>query len=247
MANLQVVPLKAALGARIEGLKHADAAKPEVAAPLNKALGEHLLVVVPGERMTPAEMRDFASAFGKPRVQLLRYKRSGDVPEVSVMVSTLMADGTTDKTALRSEDWHTDDFVHGRTRQGDAAAQHRDPEQGRHDLVLQHAFGLRGVAGGDAAQDRRQARRPRLRHGAGAQPAVSAHRSGDRRDTGRRTPPGAHSSGDGAQGALPQFQPPRPHRWHGTRGKRRRARRAGRRSAQARASFRSCVGRSATA
>jgi taurine dioxygenase len=109
MANLQVVPLKAALGARIEGLKHVDAAKPEVAAPLNKALGEHLLVVVPGERMTPAEMRDFASAFGKPRAQLLRYKRSGDVPEVSVMVSTLMADGTTDNTALRSEDWHTDD------------------------------------------------------------------------------------------------------------------------------------------
>jgi len=31
------------------------------------------------------------------------------VPEVSTMVSTLMADGTTDKTSLRSEDWHTDD------------------------------------------------------------------------------------------------------------------------------------------
>ena len=109
MTSPQVVPLKAALGARVEGLKHADAAEPEVAALLNKALGEHLLVVVPGESMTPAEMRDFASAFGMPRAQLLRYKRSGDVPEVSVMVSTLMADGTTDKTALRSEDWHTDD------------------------------------------------------------------------------------------------------------------------------------------
>jgi taurine dioxygenase len=109
MTSPQVVPSKEALGARVEGLKHADAAEPEVAALLNKALGEHLLVVVPGERMTPAEMRDFASAFGMPRAQLLRYKRSGDVPEVSVMVSTLMADGTTDKTALRSEDWHTDD------------------------------------------------------------------------------------------------------------------------------------------
>ena len=29
--------------------------------------------------------------------------------KISRMVSTLMADGTTDKTALRSEDWHTDD------------------------------------------------------------------------------------------------------------------------------------------
>jgi taurine dioxygenase len=109
MASPHVVPQKAALGARIDDIRHGDAAKPEVAALLNKALGEHLLVVVPGERMTPAEMRDFASAFGKPRAQLLRYKRSGEVPEVSVMTSTLMADGTTDKTAIRSEDWHTDD------------------------------------------------------------------------------------------------------------------------------------------
>ncbi len=48
MAAPQVVPLKAALGARIEGITHVDAAKPEVASLLNKALGEHLLVVVPG-------------------------------------------------------------------------------------------------------------------------------------------------------------------------------------------------------
>jgi len=109
MATPEVISLKAALGARIEGIRHCDATGPEVAALLNKILSEYLLVVVPGERMTPAEMRDFATAFGKPRAQLLRYKRSGGVPEVSVMTSTLMADGTTDKTAIRSEDWHTDD------------------------------------------------------------------------------------------------------------------------------------------
>ncbi|MBS0224004.1 MAG: TauD/TfdA family dioxygenase [Proteobacteria bacterium] len=109
MGSPQVVPLKAALGARIEGLGHADAAKPEIAAILCRALAENLLVVVPGNRMTPEQMRNFASAFGKPKPQVLRYKRSGDVPEVSIMVSTLMTDGTTDKTALRSEDWHTDD------------------------------------------------------------------------------------------------------------------------------------------
>ena len=105
----KVVPLDAPLGARIEGLARPDAAKPEIASLLNRALGEHLLVVVPGKRMTPHEMRNFASAFGKPKPQVLRYKRSGEVPEVSIMVSTLMTDGTTDKTALRSEDWHTDD------------------------------------------------------------------------------------------------------------------------------------------
>ena len=106
---MKVVPLDAPLGARIEGISWQDATRPDVASALNKTLGEYLLVVVAGQPMTVPLMRDFASAFGKPRAQLLRYKRNNEVPEVSTMVSTLMADGTTDKTALRSEDWHTDD------------------------------------------------------------------------------------------------------------------------------------------
>jgi taurine dioxygenase len=105
----EVVPCQGPLGARIEGLDRSRADEPETAALLNRALAEHLLVVVPGERMTPSQTLAFAKAFGTPRTQLLRYKHSGDVPEVSVMVSTLMADGSTDKTAIRAEDWHTDD------------------------------------------------------------------------------------------------------------------------------------------
>jgi len=105
----QVVPNKAALGARIEGLDRSAANQPAVAALLNQALAEHLLLVIPGDPMTPEQTREFSTAFGLPQRQLLRYKRSGAVPDVSVMVSTLMADGTTDKTAIRAEDWHTDD------------------------------------------------------------------------------------------------------------------------------------------
>jgi len=106
---MKVVPLDAPLGARIEGICWDDASRPDIASALNRALGEHLLIVVQGPPMNAPQMRDFAKAFGIPRAQLLRYKRNGEVPEVSTMVSTLMADGTTDKTALRSEDWHTDD------------------------------------------------------------------------------------------------------------------------------------------
>jgi len=109
MSALRIVPTKAALGARVEGLDRSQIAKPDVAAELHKALGDYLLLEISGEPMTPQQTRDLAAVFGTPRTQLLRYKRSSDVPEVSVMVSTLMADGTTDKTALRSEDWHTDD------------------------------------------------------------------------------------------------------------------------------------------
>lgn len=109
MAFPEVVPLRGPLGARIENLDLAEAGKPAIAAVLRKALGDCLLLEIPGKPMTPEQTRDLAAVFGKPRAQLLRYKRSSAVPEVSIMVSTLMADGTTDKTALRSEDWHTDD------------------------------------------------------------------------------------------------------------------------------------------
>lgn len=106
---LTVVPLNGALGARIEGLDRGRANEPEIAGTLSQALAKHLLVVIPGEPMAPAETRRLAAVFGAPQKQLLRYKRSGEVPDVSVMVSTLKADGSTDKTAIRAEDWHTDD------------------------------------------------------------------------------------------------------------------------------------------
>jgi taurine dioxygenase len=106
---VEVVPLKAPLGARIEGLDRSTVQDPDVSARLRRALAEHLLVVIPGERMAPADTRCLAQAFGQPQKQLLRYKRNNEVPHVSVMVSTLMTDGSTDKTAIRAEDWHTDD------------------------------------------------------------------------------------------------------------------------------------------
>ena len=106
---VEVVPLKAPLGARVEGLDRARVEDPELAAELRQALAEHLLVVIPGGRMQPAETRRLAQAFGQPQKQLLRYKRIDEVPDVSIMVSTLATDGSTDKTAIRAEDWHTDD------------------------------------------------------------------------------------------------------------------------------------------
>ncbi|MFO1161247.1 MAG: TauD/TfdA family dioxygenase [Reyranellaceae bacterium] len=111
---LNVVPLNGALGARIEGLDRAEANAPEIAVRINQALAKHLLVVIPGEPMAPAATRRLSEVFGQPQRQLLRYKRSGEVPDVSVMVSTLKADGTTDKTAIRAEDWHTDDSYFAR-------------------------------------------------------------------------------------------------------------------------------------
>ena len=56
----EVVPCRGPLGARIERLDRSSAGEPETAALLNRALAEHLLVVVPGERMTPPQTLAFA-------------------------------------------------------------------------------------------------------------------------------------------------------------------------------------------
>ena len=60
----EVIPCQGPLGARIEGLDRRCVNEPETAALLNRALAEHLLVVVPGRRMAPAETLAFARAFG---------------------------------------------------------------------------------------------------------------------------------------------------------------------------------------
>jgi taurine dioxygenase len=72
MNDLRIIPTNAALGARVEGLDRTQIAKPDVAVQLHKALGDYLLLEIPGEPMTPAQTRDFAAAFGTPRTQPLR-------------------------------------------------------------------------------------------------------------------------------------------------------------------------------
>ncbi len=184
--------------------------------------------MIPGERMAPAQTRRLAEAFGKPQRQLLRYKRSGEVPDVSIMVSTLMADGMTDKTAIRAEDWHTDDSYFAMPAKATLLHGIEIPSRGgatwfcnMHTVyealpesLRQRVDGLRAVHGYDTRRARNRpsprtpeeiAETPDVEH-----PLVRTHPR------------------DGPQGALSQSQPPRPHRRAGAVGERRIAGRAGR-------------------
>ena len=163
------------------------------------------------------------------------------VPEVSVMVSTLMADGTTDKTAIRAEDWHTDNSYFAVPAKATLLHGIEIPSRGGATWFCNMHSVYEALPETTAAADRRPARHPRLRHAARPQPALGAHAAGDRRDARRRASAGAHPSRDRPQGALSQPQPARPHRRPGARGERRAARRAGRRGAQAQAPFRPCL------
>jgi taurine dioxygenase len=161
--------------------------------------------------MTPEATLGFARAFGRPQTQLLRYKRSGAVPEVSIMVSTLKTDGTTDKTALRAEDWHTDDsyfatpakatLLHGIEIPSHGGAtwfcNMHSAYEALPETLRRRIDGLRAIHGYDT---------PRARN----RPA--AYGAGDRRDARRRASAGAHPSRDQPQGALSQSQPAGSHR-----------------------------------
>ena len=229
---VEVVPLTAALGARIEGLDRSHADEREVAAQLQEALGRHLLIVISGNRMSPAETRQLAQAFGRPQQQLLRYKRNEDVPDVSIMVSTLRTDGSTDKTAIRAEDWHTDDSYFARPAKATLLHAIEIPSRGGATSFCNMQLGLRIAQRAGAPTHRRDARDPCLRHGAGAQPAIGPHRAGDCRDAGSRAPSGPHPSRDRSKGALSQLQPARSPRRPGAAGKRCAAGPACRRGAQ---------------
>ena len=107
--DVRIVPLEGPIGARIVGFDRTAPCDSDTRALLNRAFVDHHLLVFPGRPMHPEQTLRFATLFGEPRTQLLRYKRHGNVPDVSVMESTLKPDGGTDKTAIRAEDWHTDD------------------------------------------------------------------------------------------------------------------------------------------
>lgn len=106
--TFRIVPGGGAFGARVEGFDRTAPCDAATRAALNRAFLDHQLLAFPGAPMTHEQMRDFSALFGEPVTQLLRYKRSGAVPEVSVMVSTLKPVGT-DNTAIRAECWHSDD------------------------------------------------------------------------------------------------------------------------------------------
>ena len=109
--TLTISPLSDALGADVSGIDWHNGPSENELATIRKAFLEHHLLCLRSEPLVPADFAKAASYFGSPQKQLLRSRRDGDVPEVSILESTYAteADKPDDMRMVRLSGWHTDD------------------------------------------------------------------------------------------------------------------------------------------
>lgn len=103
------------LGAEVRGLAGTTPSASEARALLDAFL-EHHLLCIRGDPLSEPDFAALARCFGTPQLQLLRKKRSGTAPEVSMLDSTYRsADAKpADLRRMRLTGWHTDDSYFAR-------------------------------------------------------------------------------------------------------------------------------------
>ena len=108
---LEIRRLSDALGAEVAGIDIRHPLDASDAAVVLDAFLEHHLLCFRATPVTALEFSAFARNFGEPQLQLLRDKRHGEAPEVSVLDSTYHcdADKPDDMRMKRLTGWHTDD------------------------------------------------------------------------------------------------------------------------------------------
>jgi taurine dioxygenase len=108
---LEIKPLSDALGAEVTGLDLSQPLDTETKEKINEAFFKHHLLCCRSEPLEPAEFARVAGYFGKPQLQLLRKRRHGETPEVSILDSTYKSaeDKPDDMRMVRLSGWHTDD------------------------------------------------------------------------------------------------------------------------------------------
>lgn len=108
---LKINPLDDALGAEVVELDLSSPISQSDLAALREAFLDYQLLCFRSAPLPPEEFSKVARYFGEPQLQLIRKKRHGEVPEVSVLNSTYKsaADKPVDFKLNRKSGWHTDD------------------------------------------------------------------------------------------------------------------------------------------
>jgi taurine dioxygenase len=105
---MKVIPSGEALGATIEGVDLSRVFSDDVFSGIEKALGAHSVLRFPGQKLTAAQLRDFAARFGDLEINVASgpYQEPG-VPEVMTL-SNIVRDGKPIGLGDAGQGWHTD-------------------------------------------------------------------------------------------------------------------------------------------
>lgn len=108
---MEIRPLCDAVGAEVTGVDLTQPLDDDTRTQIHEAFLEYHLLCFRSEPLTPAEFARVSRIFGEPQFQLIRDKRHGETPEVSVLNSTYKTpeDKPDDLKLMRLTGWHTDD------------------------------------------------------------------------------------------------------------------------------------------
>lgn len=109
MVSLTVTPLSAAIGAEIQDVDLSRPVSGDMRAALNAALAEHLVLVFPDQKLSPAGLLAASAVFGKAMAQHYSQFNMPEFPDIGVL-SSRDSERRADGTAIirGSECWHTD-------------------------------------------------------------------------------------------------------------------------------------------
>ncbi|MBK1659042.1 TauD/TfdA dioxygenase family protein [Paracraurococcus ruber] len=102
-----IEPTGAVLGATVHGLDLTRPLHDEDFAMLLRALGEHAVLRIPGQRIEPRHLREFSARFGHIQGSVTGRFHHKDAPEVGIL-SNILQDGQPIGIADAGQDWHTD-------------------------------------------------------------------------------------------------------------------------------------------
>lgn len=104
---LSIEPTGAVLGATLHGLDLSRPLTDADFAAILRALGEHGVLRIPGQRIGACELRDFSRRFGSIQGSVTGKFHHPEVPEVGIL-SNIVEDGAPIGIADAGQDWHTD-------------------------------------------------------------------------------------------------------------------------------------------